>query len=57
MEKSGWNDGDGLGAARQGATEHVSLLFKDDNRGQKGLKLCRFLFFKFGKRSCRLFAQ
>ncbi|OQV12803.1 putative PIN2/TERF1-interacting telomerase inhibitor 1 [Hypsibius exemplaris] len=33
MEKAGWADGDGLGTGRQGATEHLQMQFKDDNRG------------------------
>ncbi|GAV02649.1 hypothetical protein RvY_13187 [Ramazzottius varieornatus] len=33
MAKSGWQVGEGLGANRQGATEHVHMKFKDDSLG------------------------
>ena len=34
MAKSGWQAGDGLGANRQGTTEHVRMKFKDDSLGE-----------------------
>merc|ERR1719277_457496 len=33
MEKFGWNKGDGLGANRDGRTEHIKISVKQDQRG------------------------
>jgi len=33
MEKFGWNKGDGLGANRDGRTEHIKISLKSDTRG------------------------
>ena len=36
MEKMGWSKGRGLGREEQGMKEHLSVKFKDDNKGNNG---------------------
>lgn len=33
MEKMGWSKGSGLGREEQGIKEHLTVKFKDDNKG------------------------